>query len=56
MRDNSLRVNIERHPDVIDTINKILSAGSTAEVKREAGDTITVVRIDRRLLHKEKNE
>ena len=48
-------IDIRRFKEVIDTINKILSDGDIAEIKRERTG-IAVVRIKRQLEYPPKNE
>ena len=43
-------IDINTHKDVLETINKILSDGDIAEIKRERIG-ITVIRIKRKLEH-----
>ncbi len=51
-----MSIDITEYPELVEYMNKLLSAGDIIEVKRESGNTITVVRIDRKLAVKVKTD
>lgn len=49
-----MTIDITKYPELIEYINRRLTAGDIIEIKKESGNNITVVRIDRKLVIKVK--